>query len=50
MQTILLALVTGQVVSALATLLQENGYRALYLIRPSGDKDAQAHFRETHQS
>lgn len=46
MQTILLTGVTGQVVSALAPLLQEKGYRVLYLIRPSGDKDAQTRLRE----
>jgi nucleoside-diphosphate-sugar epimerase len=46
MQTILLTGVTGQVVSALAPLLQEKGYRVLYLIRPSGEKDAQTRLRE----
>lgn len=46
MQTILLTGVTGQVGSALAPLLQENGYRVMYLIRQSGEKDAQARLRE----
>ena len=46
MQTILLTGVTGQVGSALAPLLQEKGYRVLYLIRPNGEKDAQARLRE----
>jgi len=47
MQTILLTGVTGQVGSALAPLLQEQGYRVLYLIRPTKDgKDAQARLRE----
>ena len=46
MQTILLTGVTGQVGAALAPLLQENGYRVLYLIRPSDNKDAQARLRE----
>lgn len=40
MQTILLTGVAGQVGSALAPLLQEKGCRVLYLIRPSGEKDA----------
>ena len=46
MQTILLTGVTGQIGSALAPLLQDNGYRVLYLIRPSGEKDAQARLCE----
>ncbi|MBI5430414.1 MAG: SDR family oxidoreductase [Nitrosomonadales bacterium] len=46
MQTILLTGVTGQVGSALAPLLQEKGYRVLYLIRPNSEKDAQARLRE----
>jgi len=46
MQTILLTGVTGQVGSALAPLLQENGCRVLYLIRPCGDKSAQARLCE----
>ena len=46
MKTILLTGVTGQVGSALAPLLQEKGYRVLYLIRPNGEKDAQARLRE----
>lgn len=46
MQTILLTGVTGQVGSALAPLLQEKGYRVLYLIRPNGEKDAQARLLE----
>ncbi|MDD5180940.1 MAG: SDR family oxidoreductase [Gallionellaceae bacterium] len=46
MQTILLTGVTGQVGSALAPLLQEKGYRVLYLIRPNGEKDAQVRLRE----
>lgn len=45
-KTILLTGVTGQVGSALAPLLQENGHRVLYLIRPSGEKDAQTRLRE----
>lgn len=46
MQTILLTGVTGQVGSALAPLLQEQGYRVLYLIRPCGEKDVQTRLRE----
>lgn len=46
MQTILLTGVTGQIGSALAPLLQEKGCRVLYLIRPNGEKDAQARLRE----
>ena len=46
MKTILLTGVTGQVGSVLAPLLQEKGYRVLYLIRPNGGKDAQARLRE----
>lgn len=46
MNTILLTGVTGQVGSALAPLLQEKGYRVLYLIRPGGGKDAAARLRE----
>lgn len=45
-KTILLTGVTGQVGSALAPLLQEQGYRVLYLIRPDGEKDAQARLHE----
>ena len=45
-KTILLTGVTGQVGSALAPLLQEKGYRVLYLIRPHGEKDAQARLHE----
>ncbi|MCK9344837.1 MAG: SDR family oxidoreductase [Candidatus Pacebacteria bacterium] len=40
--TVLLTGVTGQVVSELAMVLQKHDYRILYLIRPSGDDDAQA--------
>ena len=46
MSTILFTGVTGQVGSSLAPLLQERGYRVLYLIRPSGEKDATARLRE----
>lgn len=51
MQTILLLTgVTGQIGSALASLLQEKGCMILYFIRPSGKKDVQARLREAHQS
>ncbi|MEO8343056.1 MAG: SDR family oxidoreductase [Gallionella sp.] len=46
MRTVLLTGVTGQVGSALAPLLQKNGYRILYLIRLSGEKNIQARLRE----
>ena len=46
MKTILLTGVTGQIGSALAPLLQDKGYRVLYLIRPSGEKTAQMRLAE----
>lgn len=45
-KTVLLTGATGQVVSELAKVLQREGWRILYLIRPSGQKNAQERLNE----